>query len=209
MRARDVMSQPVITVRPTTPIKEAAALLAEHRISGAPVVDESGELVGIVSEADLIALETTPDPRSQARPLPPRERPLPRTVAEVMTREVIVAEEDTDVAVVAQRMLQGGVKRLPVLRGRRLVGIVSRHDLLELLTRDDRDIEAGVRAALDEEGRSFARIRVRVDNGVVELSGESDIVRLRIAEVRARAVPGVLDVRIHPPTGPDHPETPA
>src|SRR5215471_16304277 len=96
MKAKDAMTSPAITVAPDTHCKEAAALLVRHRISALPVVDASGRLVGLVSEADLLPLETAPDPRSQATPLPPRTEPVPRRVDEVMTPEVYTVDEDTD-----------------------------------------------------------------------------------------------------------------
>jgi CBS domain-containing protein len=195
MRASQLMSSPAITVWPETPIKEAAAILTERRISALPVVDGNGDLLGIVSDADLIALETNPDPRSQATPIPPRTEPMPSNVADVMTRHVVTISEETDVAIAARQMLEAGVKRLPVLSGRQVVGILSRHDLLKVLARDDKGIEDSVRAALSEEGRRMGELSVEVRNGVVELSGTTDVRLLRLADVLARSVPGVLDVR--------------
>src|SRR5262249_59465956 len=115
MRAKDVMTSPAITVMPQTVCKDAAALLVNHRISALPVVDGEGRLVGLVSEADLLPLETTPDPRSQATPLPRRIEPLPRRVDEVMAREVSTVEDFTDLGVVARRMLGAGGKGFPVI----------------------------------------------------------------------------------------------
>jgi CBS domain-containing protein len=194
MRASQVMTSPVVTVQPDTSIKEAARLLTERRISALPVVDEKG-LVGIVSEADLIALETNPDLRSQITPTPPRTRPLPSRVEEVMSRNVLTIAEDTDVGIAAQRMLESGVKRLPVGRGEQVVGIVSRRDLLKVMAMDDGDIEERVRTALSEEGRRISELTVTVKNGLVELSGTTDTRLLRLADVLVRSVPGVLDVR--------------
>ena len=128
MKAKEAITAPAITVTPETRCKDAAGLLVRHRISALPVVDADRRLVGLVSEADLLPLETTPDPRSQAMPLPPRSEPLPRRVDEVMTPEVYTVEEETDLGLVAQRMLEANVKRFPVMRGERLVGIISRHD---------------------------------------------------------------------------------
>ena len=181
---------------PETRCKDAAALLVKHRISALPVVDANSSLVGLVSEADLLPLETTPDPRSQAMPLPPRTEPLPRRVDEVMTPEVYTVEEDADLGLVAQRMLEANVKRFPVMRGRRVVGIISRHDLVRMLARTDEDIETGVKRALTEEGLRLTSLEVRVRDGVVELIGDGDRQTLRLAEILARSVPGVLDVRL-------------
>jgi CBS domain-containing protein len=196
MRAKDVMTSPPVTVGPGTHCKDAAALLVEHRISGLPVVDAGGRLVGLVSEADLLALEATPDPRSQATPIPPRTAPLPKRVEEVMTTDPYTVEEDTDLGIVAQRMLETGVKRFPVLRGRQVVGVVSRHDLVKVIARTDREVQEGVQRALSEEGMRLTSIQVEVRDGVATLSGAGDRGTLRLAEILARAVPGVLDVRV-------------
>jgi CBS domain-containing protein len=196
MRAKDAMTSPAITVTPETHCKDAAALLVRHRISALPVVGVDGRLVGLVSEADLLTLETTPDPRSQATPLPPRAEPLPRRVDEVMTPEVYTVDEDTDLGVVAQRMLEANVKRFPVLRGDRVVGIVSRHDLVKVIARTDEDVEADVKRTLTDEGMRLAGLGVRVRDGVVEVAGDGDRASLRLAEILARSVPGVLDVRL-------------
>ncbi len=169
---------------------------AKDAISALPVLDSSGRLVGLVSEADLLPLEATPDPRSQATPLPRRLEPLARRVDEVMTPEVYTVDEDTDLGVVAQRMLEANVKRFPVLRSDRLVGVVSRHDLVKVIARTDEEVEAGVKTALNEEGMRLTALGVRVRDGVVELAGDGDRQTLRLAEILARSVPGVFDVRL-------------
>ena len=192
------MTSPAITLAPETHCKDAAALLVRHRISALPVVDAGGRLVGLVSEADLLPLETAPDPRSQATPLAARTMPLPQTVDEVMTPEVYTVDEDTDLGIVAQRMLEASVKRFPVLHGDRIVGVVSRHDLVRVIARTDGEVEAGVRSLLEEEGMRLTRMGVRVRDGVVELSGEGDRESMRLAEILARSVPGVLDVQVSP-----------
>jgi len=196
MRAKDAMTSPAITVTPQTHCKDAAGLMVRHRISALPVVDEGGRLVGLVSEADLLPLETTPDPRSQERPLAPRTMPLPRTVDEVMSPEVYTVDEDTDLGVVAQRMLEANVKRFPVLHGDRIVGVVSRHDLVKVIARSDDEVEAGVQGILNEEAMRLTDVGIRVRDGVVELTGDGDRQSLRLAEILARSVPGVLDVRV-------------
>ncbi len=190
------MTSPAITVTPEMHCKDAAALLVRHRISALPVLDSSGRLVGLVSEADLLPLEATPDPRSQATPLPQRLEPLARRVDEVMTPEVYTVDEDADLGVVAQRMLEANVKRFPVLSGGRVVGIVSRHDLVKVIARTDEEVEAGVKTALNEEGMRLTALGVHVRDGVVELAGDGDRQTLRLAEILARSVPGVLDVRL-------------
>jgi CBS-domain-containing membrane protein len=106
------MTPNVISVREDTPVREVAQVLDRHRISGVPVCDDAGHMVGLVSEYDLIA------------------RPQARTVSEVMTRDVVSVMEDTAVDEVRFLLVNRKIKRVPVLRGQRVVGIVSRADLV-------------------------------------------------------------------------------
>lgn len=186
------MSTPAITVRPETPCKEAAELLTRHGISSLPVVDDAGNLVGMVSEADLLPLGTGGDPRTQARPVP--QGPPASGVEDVMTRGPSSVDETLDISLVAQLFLETGLRHVPVLRGGTVTGVLSRHDLVRLLARRDDDIERAVQQALSEEGLRLANLRVQVREGVVELSG-ADRSTLRLGEILARTQPGVLQVR--------------
>jgi CBS-domain-containing membrane protein len=98
MKVAEIMSRAVVTVPPDAGIKHAARVLVERELSALPVVDEKGRLVGIVSEADLLPIENRPDPRSQATPLLPTAGSAPKTVAEVMTREVVVVTAGPEVS---------------------------------------------------------------------------------------------------------------
>jgi CBS domain-containing protein len=194
MRAKDIMTRPAITVTPDRPIKVAASLLIEHAISALPVVDEQGELIGIVSEGDLVPLETRPDPRRHLLPTPQRQAHVPLIVQEVMTRDVVALPEDADVAEVARLMLDRHVKRIPIVRDRHVVGIVSRRDLLKVLARDDGDIRHELDALLSDEILSLGRFTADVRGGVAVLVGPGDRASRRLAELLARSVPGVLAV---------------
>lgn len=143
MKVAEIMSRPVITVTLDTGIKAAARLLVKHSISALPVVDAKGELVGIVSEADLLPIEARPEPRSQATPLlPPTAGSAPETVAEVMTRRVLTVPADCEVSQVARILIGADFRRVPVVEGRRVVGIVSRRDLVKVIaTRDETSID--------------------------------------------------------------------
>jgi CBS-domain-containing membrane protein len=114
MRARDIMTQSVMTIGPEESIHDAARLLSDYHISGAPVVDGKGRMVGLVTEADLISKDGA-------------------TVAEIMTTRVMTAEEDTPVERVAQMLTSNHFKRLPVTRGDQLVGVVSRADIVRMM----------------------------------------------------------------------------
>lgn len=115
MKVKEIMTAPVVTVPEDTPVADVAAELRGHRISGVPVVDAAGAVVGLVSEYDLLARQGA-------------------TAREVMTTEVITASEDTDVEQVRHLLVERRIRRIPILAGRRLVGIVSRSDVIALLT---------------------------------------------------------------------------
>ncbi len=112
MKVREIMTSGVISVPEDSTIEDAARTLARHRISGLPVVNAAGGLVGLVTEYDLISKQG-------------------HSVAEIMSRGVISVTEDTDVEEVSHLLTNRRIRRVPVLRGDRLVGIVSRSDLVK------------------------------------------------------------------------------
>jgi CBS domain-containing protein len=199
VKVTDIMSRPVITVTPDTGIKAAAQLLVERGISALPVVDAKGGLVGIVSEADLIQMETRVDPRTQATPLAPTAGSVPKTVAEVMTRDVLVVKADSQVSQAARLMLDAGIKRVPVVRGRRLVGILSRRDLIKVIARRDEDIETEIGRQLGQLGLGIAPGAISVSAGVATVEIHDWDAGRRLAESVALSVPGVLEVRFMTP----------
>ncbi|SHF70636.1 CBS domain-containing protein [Streptoalloteichus hindustanus] len=195
MRAKDVMTSPVITVSPATPVKAAAALLAAHGLTALPVVDDDERLVGIVSEADVVRDRIPPDPRTRLYRDTSPSSPAPPTVGEVMTTPVSAVPAGADLADVASMMLSEGIRSVPVVGGPRLVGIVTRRDLVRVLARDDAAIAADVRHRLEIYG-GFDRWTVRVEHGVVTIEDEfDDPSDQRVARTLALAVPGAQDVR--------------
>ncbi|WP_214401428.1 CBS domain-containing protein [Pseudonocardia lacus] len=145
MLARDVMSSPVITLRPDVPVHAAAALLVSHGFTGAPVVDRAERVIGIVTEADLVRGRIVPD--GWAVP----EQPEP-TVADVMTPAPISMQPDADLADVVALMLDEGIRSVPIVSDGRLVGVVSRRDALRVvanreLTSDEVRRRRGIPAA--------------------------------------------------------------
>jgi CBS domain-containing protein len=194
VRVRDVMSSPVVTVPPDMRLKEVADLLVGHGITAVPVVDH-GDLVGIVSEADLVSLQLAPDPRAYLAALPEPATDLPRTAAEVMTQEVVALPADADLAEAARLMLERRIKSIPIVQRRQVVGIVARRDLLEVLARSDEGIAAALEALLADELGPPSRYRVAVRDGMVRLTGSTDPTSRLLAARLARSVPGVLEVR--------------
>jgi CBS domain-containing protein len=194
MRAKDIMTTPVITVARETPLKEVANTLIRREINAVPVVNEADELIGIVSEADLVLLETTPDPRSQAIPIGHRNEPFPRTAGDVMTTKVVALPEEADTSQIARLMLEKRIRQIPIVSGTRVTGIVARRDLLKVLARSDAEIRCEVEDMMDDEILMLGRFGVDVSGGVVTLRGSTDRPGRRLAELLTRSVPGVLDV---------------
>jgi len=194
MLVREVMSSPAITVRHTDPVRRAIRTLYGHNITAAPVVDDAGRLVGMVSELDLLRGEFEADPRATV--LPPRaaHEPPPRGVMEVMTREAVTVTETTDVTTAIDLMVGKRIKSLPVLRDAGVVGMVSRRDLMAMLARPDDELRAAVVAALREHYPSGPSWDVTVHDGVAELSGPPHEHADHIAGLLARTVPGIVRV---------------
>lgn len=207
MRVVEIMRTHPVTVRPGASLKEAAALLVEHGISGLPVVDSEGRALGVVSETDLLFKETgEPDPPGYlTRLLDPfllreREKFAARTVGEAMTAPAVTIAPRSSVATAAKTMLAGGVTRLPIVEDGKLVGIVTRTDLVRAFVRPDAEIATEIRYGVIERGMWIDSevLEVRVDDGEVRLAGCLE--SRRDAEVLPRlvsAVPGVVGVDSH------------
>lgn len=203
----DVMTTDVRTIGPETTFPEIVETLLEHDISGLPVVDESGTLLGIVTEADLITREAYEDAGRRhlhlLRDHLTGRRPdwirkaSARVARELMTIHVQTVSPDEDLAVAARRMLEGHHKRLPVCREGKLVGIVARHDLLRPFARSDHDLADDIEAILLDPLRAPEAhdVTFAVRQGVVMLRGTTRW--RRDAQILARfvaAVPGVVAV---------------
>jgi CBS domain-containing protein len=187
MRTCDVMSSPVVSVPPDASLKEVAATLVEHGINAVPVVDAGDRLIGIVSEADLLSLET----RTGRGSAPARAR----TAGEVMRQSVYTLTGDTDATTAARLMLRHRLKSVPVVAGDRVVGMIARRDLLRLIARSDHDIQADLERRLKEEIRALQRLTVRVAGGVVTIDAGAGPFARGLLEGLARDVPGVVELR--------------
>lgn len=201
---RDVMTAHVITASLTTPFKEVARLLSAHHVSALPVLGEHDELVGVVSEADLLnEPRHRPDRRTAwlttARLREEAGRTQGNVAGDLMTAPAVTIGPDATVVEAARLMAARHVKRVPVVDddARTLVGIVSRADLVAVFVRSDDDIRDEInheifrRVLLTAPGR----VRVEVDEGVVQLSGVLDRKSsTEIAAVLAHRVDGVVDV---------------
>jgi CBS-domain-containing membrane protein len=166
----DVMTTSVVSADPLTPYKEIARLLAEHRISGLPVLVQGWQVVGVVSEADLLAAQDKAA-RRQAH-----VGPASLTAGELMTAPAVTIPPDATVTVAVRMMTKHHVRRLPVTGAdRQLIGIVSRRDVLSVFLRPDTDISRDVQRALGEIPLTDpAAITVTVRHGVVTLAGPAE-----------------------------------
>jgi CBS domain-containing protein len=220
MQASDVMTATVISVKPEMSVRDAARVLAEHRISGAPVVDARGRVVGMISEGDLLhrtELGTLTEGRrswwldliSADHDAANYIKAHGRTVQDVMTAEVTSIGEATSLSDVATVLESRHVKRVPVLRDGQLVGIVSRANLVQALASitdepggdaspSDRDIRAMLMGELAGHKWAFAGRNIVVRDGVVHLWGSSwSTDSLRAMCVAAESIPGVKRVEDH------------
>jgi CBS domain-containing protein len=204
MKVRDIMTTDPVKVTGETRLKEAARLMVRHRVSGLPVVDQAGKLIGILSEGDFIRREAGRDRPHGVSLLDAvfgegeLEPVGAETVAEVMTRSVVTITPEATVGEAARVMGRRNVKRLPVvdLEGE-LVGIVSRADIVGAFTKPDDVIEDEVREDLirrllflDPE-----LVSVSVADGVVTLDGElENRTEAHLLEELARRIAGVVRV---------------
>jgi CBS domain-containing protein len=225
MNAKDVMTTEVVTVSPETTVQDLAKILSEKGISGTPVVDADQRLVGIVSEGDLLhRAETGTERRVQRRrswwlESVAAEQEMARdyvkahgrTVADIMTREVITAEETTDLADLAMLLETRRIKRVPVVSGGKLVGIVSRANLVRALATtssapkivadtDDRTIREQLLAELRRQQWAniwAADIMVRDRVVHVWFSADESEAERQAVRVAAENVPGVRRFEEH------------
>jgi CBS domain-containing protein len=219
MNASDVMTRTLLSVRLDATVAEAIRTMLDNRISGLPVIDEAGRLVGILTEGDLLRRGETGTERQRSRWLeilmgPGRlageyVRTHGRKIGEVMTRDVVSVTLDTPLKEVVELMERHRIKRVPVLHGEVLVGILSRADLLrallgrlqeeESLATNDGEIRERILGELAKAAwMPRDGIAITVENGVVDLNGvildEKEREALRVA---AENVPGVRAVEDH------------
>jgi len=219
MKAADVMAKTVISVGPDTPVLEAARQMLQHHISGLPVIDKTGKLIGIVSEGDFLRRQETRTERKRSRWLeffmgPGRvaaeyTHSHAKQVGDVMTENVYTVTEDTALEDVVELMERRHIKRVPVVRGGKVAGIVTRSNLMHAMVSLARSApkaplsDAGIRERLmaemeKEEWAPTGMTNIVVLNGVVELWGTIFDERQRAAlKVAAENIPGVKAVKDH------------
>jgi CBS domain-containing protein len=218
MRAHQIMTRPVITVTPETKIADAANTMLQKHVSGLPVVDAAGKLVGVVSEGDFIRRSEIGTQRKRGRFLKFILGPGKAAtdfvhehgsrISEIMTPEPLTITEDTGLEAIVELMEKNNIKRLPVMRGDKIVGIVSRSNLLQAVasiardvpdpTADDDHIRNRVIDAIEKNDWCPFGLSVIVRDGIVHLSGVITEERSRqAAVVAAENVTGVVKVHDH------------
>ena len=216
MKAKDVMTTDVVTISPEMGIPEAAKIMLKHRISGVPVIEKDGKLSGILTEGDLmrraelvtarrpwwLTLASTPEEQAKVY-----TKAHGLTVREIMTKNVATVDEGDALDAVAMLFEERGIKRAPVMRGGKMVGIVSRANLLQALAsnkagetgpHDEAIRSAILSVARREAGIRVSLIDVTVAHGVVHLWGNvgSEAERSALCVV-ARNAAGVREVHDH------------
>lgn len=216
MRARDIMTTSVVTVSPETDIAEAVKLMLDRQISGVPVIDDAGRLIGILTEGDLMRRAELDTGRQSwwTNPISSPEQEAKAyvkahglKVKDVMTREVVTINEQEPLDRIAMVFEERGIKRTPVVRNGKIVGIVSRANLLRSLAlkkiNDPAPSDSKIRAAILATAAEDAAIRVvlvdvTVDDGVVHLWGNTASEAEREAfRVVAENTKGVKEVQNH------------
>jgi len=218
MRAHQIMTRQVITIAVHAPIVDAANIMLDKHVSGLPVVDEAGKLVGIVSQGDFIRRVEIGTQRKRGRWLkflvgPGRAasdfvRERGRKVGEIMTSDPCTVTEDAKLEDIVELMERNNIKRLPVMREDNLVGIVTRSNLLQAVawltrdvpdpTADDDHIRERIVASVEKADWAPFGLSVIVVNGVVHLSGVITNEKSREATVvAAENIYGVTKVHDH------------
>jgi CBS domain-containing protein len=192
MLVSEIMTTNPVTVTVDESPARAVDLMAACHLSSLPVLDNRGALAGIVTEGDLLRYAISPDPRAHLRPQTHWGIPLPPRVEAVMTPRPRTTREAADVRDVARTLSESAWRILPVLRSGRLVGVVSRSDVVRALAHPDRDVERSVRDVFGELGH--AGWSVHVVDGVAHVGGTEGAHERAAASALAAEVSGVRGI---------------
>ncbi|MDO5697004.1 MAG: CBS domain-containing protein [Dermatophilus congolensis] len=192
MLVREIMTAPAFHVRKDAEVDDALEILAVRRVTALPVVDDEGALVGMLSEIDILRGAVAPDSRAHARPVQDDETVYPSTVSEIMTTDVVSVSEGDDVAELVERFASRKIKSAPVVRGDKLIGVISRSDIIRALYRPDDELEDELVVALHDSG--LTDWSATVERGTVTLTGPGDEREAAGALALIRAIIGVRKV---------------
>jgi CBS domain-containing protein len=204
MLVRDLMSPAVHTFHPGTPLRDAASVLVVKGISGAPVCDAEGHVLGVLSESDILFKEHGVDADrgrllgwlSEAMAGDLLAKQAARSVGEAMTSPAITIRPGATVAAAARAMTNERVNRLPVVDGERLVGIITRADLVRAFTRSDEEIQKELEDVIARQlWIPLEYVQLEVERGLVHVTGTVDTrTEAELVTAFATRVPGVVDV---------------
>jgi len=192
MLVREIMTSPAYRVHEGASIGDALQMMATAGVTGLPVVDRQGHVVGIITEADLLKERLEPDARAHLRLVPEPSEPLPTRVAQVMTVQPHTVLEDSDVADLARTFARTAWKSVPVIRGDVLLGVVSRSDVIRAMARPDAEISDEISTALGEIG--LVAWDADVKGRVVNITGTGSARERAAATSVAQSVKGVRRV---------------
>jgi CBS domain-containing protein len=204
MKIRDLMTTDVVTVTPDTTLKDAAALLVERRISGLPVVDASGRVLGVLSEADILVKEGGEKRREGMlawlfeRDDVLEDKLAATTVGEAMSAPAVTVRSNAPVHKAAARMVEEGINRLRVVDDGTLLGIVTRADLVRAFTRSDEEIANEIRNEILRRTLWLepGAVSVEVADGVVDVTGQVETeTDAELLPLFIERVPGVVSVK--------------
>jgi CBS domain-containing protein len=199
MLVREIMTSPACSVPEGAPLEAALKLMATCRLTGLPVVDGAGRLIGIITEADMLKADLEPDPRAHARPSRQAVESTGATVGQVMTPHPHTAREDSDVAELAHTFASTHWKSVPVVRGDILLGVVSRSDVIRAMFRTDQEIAAEIAKTFAETG--LQAWHADVAEGVATIAGSGSERERGAAISIAQSVRGVRHVTSQEPAG--------
>jgi len=191
MRVAEVMTTPVVSVAPGASIKQAVQLLAEHNITALPVIDDRGELLGLVSESDVLLEMFVPEQRAPGSPVHVSAGPATVRVSDLMSRQVVTISAHADLADAVDLMVGTVAKSLPVTDHNTVVGMLSRRDLIAVLARRDDLIASAVDDLVRTAGYDWV---TEVDDGVVTMEGPRAEAEVGVAKVLVGRVLGVVGV---------------
>ncbi|HEY5248571.1 MAG TPA: CBS domain-containing protein [Dermatophilaceae bacterium] len=192
MLVREIMTSPAYSVLENTSLEAALRLMATARVTSLPVVDGSGRVVGVISEADLLKQELEPDPRAHVRPARQPAESLLTMVRQVMTASPHTVRQDSDVAELAHTFAITSWKMVPVVQGDLLLGVVSRSDVIRAMSSSDQEIAAEISRTLTETG--LRAWQVDVTDGVAHVTGTGSERERGAAISIAQSVKGVRHV---------------
>jgi CBS domain-containing protein len=176
MSVGEQMTRDVKTTSADTSLKGVAQLLWNHEIGGMPVLDDAGRLIGVISKTDIV-LRQEQGRHSFTSLNKNKSRPKPHTAGEAMHSPAITIDPDASLTTAADKMRHYGLNRLPVVQDGKLVGIITRHDLVGAYARDDNDLELEIREHALEGLKWPEALELSVHNGEVALRGQVDSIR--------------------------------